>query len=311
MIDETALRGILPKEELTALKLRALYAAAGYRQYKMSKFEEYDLYANNKDFLESDRIITFTDTSGKLMALKPDVTLSIIKNTELSAGQTKKLYYNETVYRVPKGAPGFREMPQVGLECIGDITAADVSEVIGLACSSLLEISPNCILDISHFGLIGAVLEGAGLSANAAKRALGCLHEKNAHGLAALCEECGVKDQYQALLMRLVSLCGTPETVLPELAETFGGLPAVTELENVCASLNEAQKRVLRIDFSVPGNIKYYNGIVFKGYIKGLPSYVLSGGRYDGLPSRLKKTGRALGFAVYLQSLQQLDAKEA
>ena len=38
----------------------------------MSKFEEYDFYAVNKDFLVSDSVITFTDTNGKLMALKPD-----------------------------------------------------------------------------------------------------------------------------------------------------------------------------------------------------------------------------------------------
>ena len=30
----------------------------------MSKFEEYDLYVRNKDFLVSDRMITFTDARG-------------------------------------------------------------------------------------------------------------------------------------------------------------------------------------------------------------------------------------------------------
>ena len=46
----------------------------------MSRFEEYDLYVANKDFLISDEVITFTDRSGRLLAMKPDVTLSIIKN---------------------------------------------------------------------------------------------------------------------------------------------------------------------------------------------------------------------------------------
>ena len=65
--------------ERVVFSLRSLYSSRGYSQYKMSKFEEYDLYAVNKDFLISDSVITFTDTNGKLMALKPDVTLSIIK----------------------------------------------------------------------------------------------------------------------------------------------------------------------------------------------------------------------------------------
>ena len=73
---------LLKNDERVILRLRALYDRFGYDRYKMSKFEEYDLYVRNKSFLLSDHIITFTDTSGKLMALKPDVTLSIVKNTK-------------------------------------------------------------------------------------------------------------------------------------------------------------------------------------------------------------------------------------
>ena len=71
---------MVPKgEERMVQALRALYSSYGYAKYKMNRFEEYDLYARNKDFLVSGNIITFTDTDGSLMALKPDVTLSIVK----------------------------------------------------------------------------------------------------------------------------------------------------------------------------------------------------------------------------------------
>ncbi len=288
---------ILLREEAAALRLRALYAEGGYRQYKMSKFEEYDLYANNKDFLESDRIITFTDVSGKLMALKPDVTLSIVRHTDFMPGRTEKLYYNETVYRVPKGAPGFREMPQVGLECIGDTGGEDVAGVIGLALGSLEVLADEYVLDLSHFGLVSDVLEETGLSGKAAK-----VKERR--------EENGVPADAAGKLQALVQCYGAPETALPALKETFGAYPACAELESLCDSLTEAQKKAVRIDFSVQGNLKYYNGIVFKGYVKGLPAYVLSGGQYDGLLKRMKKPGRALGFAVYLDSLRLLPREE-
>ena len=68
----------LSLQEKVIFTLRKLYRENGYTQYRMSKFEEYDLYARNKDFLISDSVITFTDTNGKLMALKPDVTLNHI-----------------------------------------------------------------------------------------------------------------------------------------------------------------------------------------------------------------------------------------
>ena len=111
---------VVKNDERAIFNLRSLYEEYGYSRYKMSKFEEYDLYVRNKDFLVSDNIITFTDTDGKLMALKPDVTLSIIKNS-LDTTSVSKVYYNENVYRVSKGTHSFKEIMQVGLECIGNI----------------------------------------------------------------------------------------------------------------------------------------------------------------------------------------------
>lgn len=101
--------------------MRNLYESYGYRPFKMSRFEEYDLYTRNKDFLVSDSIITFTDTNGVLMALKPDVTLSIIKDSTDISGSVKKVYYNENIYRVSKGTQSFKEIMQTGLECLGDV----------------------------------------------------------------------------------------------------------------------------------------------------------------------------------------------
>ena len=72
--------------EQAIFRLRDLYGRFGYQRYKMSRFEEYDLYVRNKDFLVSDEVITFTDRSGRLLAMKPDVTLSIIKNAPDAPG---------------------------------------------------------------------------------------------------------------------------------------------------------------------------------------------------------------------------------
>ena len=110
----------LSYEERVSMDLQGLYEQNGYSRYKMGKFEEYDLYARNKDFLVSDNIITFTE-NGKLMALKPDITLSIVRGSRDVPGYVQKLYYNETVYRVSESTRNFSEIMQVGLECIGSI----------------------------------------------------------------------------------------------------------------------------------------------------------------------------------------------
>ena len=131
---------VVKNDERAIFELRSLYEGYGYSRYKMSKFEEYDLYVRNKDFLVSDNIITFTDTNGKLMALKPDVTLSIIKNSTDNINSVSKVYYNENVYRVSKGTHSFKEIMQVGLECIGNIDEYCIYEVLMLAAKSLCSI---------------------------------------------------------------------------------------------------------------------------------------------------------------------------
>ena len=144
---------VLKNEEKAMMRLRGLYGRYGYAQYKMSKFEEYDLYVRNKSFLASDQIITFNDTSGKLMALKPDVTLSIVKNTKDCGVSLCKYFYNENVYRLSHTTGEFKERLQVGLECIGSIDLYSMSEVIALAEKSLETISSRYVLDISPYGL--------------------------------------------------------------------------------------------------------------------------------------------------------------
>ena len=114
---------LLKKEEQVSFSLRALFEQYGYRKFKMSKFEEYDFYAENRSFLHSEAILTFTGLDGKLLALKPDVTLSIVKNTKGSRDTAERVYYNENVYRARKGAGEYKEIMQVGLEYIGEVDA--------------------------------------------------------------------------------------------------------------------------------------------------------------------------------------------
>ena len=102
------------------MELRSLYAGYGYRTYRMSRFEEYDLYAGSKDFLVSGNMITFTDTDGKLMALKPDVTLSIVRSIR-DCSKVSRICYDENVYRVSGSSGTVREIMQAGLECIGNL----------------------------------------------------------------------------------------------------------------------------------------------------------------------------------------------
>jgi ATP phosphoribosyltransferase regulatory subunit len=59
------------------------------------------------------------------------------------------------------------------------------------------------------------------------------------------------------------------------------------------------------LNFSIANNADYYNGIIFNGYISGIPRTVLSGGRYDKLLDKFGKNVGAIGFALYLGELER------
>lgn len=297
---------VLKNEEKAIFSLRELYRKYGYSQFKMSKFEEYDLYVKNKNFLVSDNIITFTDTDGKLMALKPDVTLSIIKNSKDTENSVQKVYYNENVYRVSKGTQSFKEIMQVGLECIGDVDDYCIFEVLLLAAQSLDSISPDCVLDISHLGVVSDILDELKLSPEGQKSVVKCIGEKNLHGIDEICQRENVDG---TALKKLVSAYGTPEKVFPILDEIKS--ENANQLKKIVSLVEQnGFKDRVRIDFSVINDMNYYNGFVFKGFINGIASGILSGGQYDNLMSKMRKKSKAIGFAVYLDMLERLNTEE-
>ena len=298
----------LKNEEKVQLKLQALYGQYGYARFKMSKFEEYELYVRNKDFLVSDRVITFTDTNGRLMALKPDVTLSIVKNTKAHDG-VQRLYYHENVYRVSESTRAYKEIMQAGLECIGELDRYNVCEVLLLAAKSLETVSEDCVLNISHLGVTSRLLEQEALLP--VRRALmHCIEEKNSHGVAQICRERNTDRQTARQLQLLTEAYGPADEVLPRLQKEFtdeAALEALDELAAVTGCLQQLTSVRIRVDFSLMGNMNYYNGLVFRGFVKGIPAGVLSGGQYDNLMKRMGKPSRAIGFAVYLDLLERME----
>ena len=299
---------VLRNDEKAVFALRALYGQYGYKQYKMSKFEEYDLYANNKDFLVSDNVITFTDTDGKLLALKPDVTLSIIKNGKDNPDDVTKVFYNENVYRLSKGTKSFKEIMQVGLECFGNIDEYAVTEVLFLASKSLKSLSNDYVLDLSSLDVVKGVMDELNLKESVQKELLGYFGEKNVQAVKMVCELENVCADGEEVLVKLVSSYGAPEKVLSAIkALNISEKIKLTieKFEKLTLNLKELGAENINVDFSVVNDMNYYNGIVFKGFIKGIPTGILSGGQYDNLMGKMGKKSHAIGFAVYLDELSR------
>lgn len=305
------LSSILRPEEQIAIQLRELYDHRGFHLFRLSSFEEYDLYLENKAFLTNADPITFTGNDGRLMALNPDVTLSIIKNTP--AGENRRVYYNEDVYRHERKDGEYKRINQIGLEVIGKIDQKSEVEVLQLAMASLSAAGTGT-LDVSHIGLVQAISD-LFAQQDEKRRALAALEAKSPHNMAAVCSEAGLSAELTQRLMRLTQLSGEFEQVEAIASELVADLPealrALAELrdlnQRLQSSAAETGTRVqLRLDLSLVNDTDYYSGLLFQGFLEGIPHAVLFGGRYDRLLSRQDKNQGAIGFGMYLNGLDRI-----
>ena len=301
---EIELKSFTPAEQAT-FRLRALYEGAGYRKYRASRFEEYALYQEYQRFLPDSQVITFTDLDGKLRAIKPDVTLSIAKTAQPAAGECKRFYYNEEVCRPSRESHTFQTIHQMGLESMGAVDADEQAAVVRLAALDV-----PTVLEVSHMGYLTGLLDALNVPTEARARLLDFLRAKNAHELRTAALDTGLDDTAAAALTGLLDLHGPLGATLTKARAAClcdAQRNALDELQVLQNALGE-DGRGTQLDLSMADEMEYYNGLVFTGYVAGIPRAVLKGGRYDYLMQRFTPGANAIGFAMYLDELERLAA---
>ena len=186
-----------------------------------------------------------------------------------------------------------------------------MAEVVLLAAKSLALLGENWVLDISHMGLLAAVLEDSSLSPEEQQQAMEYLHRKNFHQLKALCDTRPVWEK-----LSVIAACHGGAEALEQLTgvlSTQAEQEALAQLKGLWKVLEATGcTEKIRLDFSVGNNMRYYSGVVFRGYLEGIPASILSGGQYDKLPLKMGRRAKAIGFAIYLDLLQNRSrAKDA
>lgn len=299
----------LKNEDALLSELASLYEKRGYRRYKPGCFEEYSLYLENIDFLISKNVVTFSGAEGKLLALRPDVTLSVISHAQCGS-ETQKLFYAEKVYRRSEGGGEFRDINQTGVEVIGNIDDACEAEVACLVVDTLSAVSNNYLLDLSHMGYTEGLMSSFNLTNENKEKAYSFLRSKNIHDFAAFARANDLTDEDINRFSVIADIGG-------DALSAIGAAKACAVNRQMEESADELQRLIetleklgcgnaISVNFSIANNADYYNGVIFNGYIGGVPRRVLSGGRYDKLLAKMGKSGGAIGFALYIGELERL-----
>ncbi len=289
----------------------------GYNRIETPMLEYLDLFSEATSPIHRDHILKLVDRDGKLLALRPDLTIPAARvvSTKLQNTATPlRLFYSGCVYRFNGQYSGKqREFTQVGAELYGEDSIWSDVEVAGLASSCLqsLELEEYRI-DLGHAGIFEGISEGLKLPVDKAERLKELIRNKSLVELEQAVLRLEADDRAKEMICSLPCLFGSPESVFKRADEIllYDGVKAsVQHLHEMYLKLSRmGLAENLCLDMGMTGSIEYYTGFIMRGYVKGASSAVLSGGRYDKLLSAFEYDCPAAGFAIYIDRLADTGA---
>ena len=298
----------MSKKDLVLLNIRKMYDSYGYKKISLPSFEEYDLYNENKDFIDRN-VLTVMSPNGKLLALRPDITLSVAKKVSKDQSlKYSKIYYQENTYNLTKYV-GYEEDEQLGIELIGKESTFLDFEIINLAVKSLDIINKKSMIILSHAGFISSIFENFDLEYEIKEQILDCINRKNSHDIQKILKSNEhISENVKKLIYKIPELSGNLENIEKELLKyeiNVNTKKILSELKQLNSLLMKFYKKSKIIfDFSVVKNLNYYNGIILQGYIEDFPNVILTGGRYDKLFEKFGVDTGAVGFAILTDGLK-------
>ena len=298
----------MSRKDLVLLNIRKMYDSYGYKKISLPSFEEYDLYNENKDFIDRN-VLTVMSPNGKLLALRPDITLSVAKKVSKDQSlKYSKIYYQENTYNLTKYV-GYEEDEQLGIELIGKESTFLDFEIINLAVKSLDIINKKSMIVLSHAGFISSIFENFDLEYETKEQILDCINRKNSHDIQKILKKNEhISENVKKLIYKIPELSGNLENIEKELLKyeiNVNTKKILSELKQLNSLLMKFYKKSkIVFDFSVVKNLNYYNGIILQGYIEDFPNVILTGGRYDKLFEKFGVDTGAVGFAILTDGLK-------
>lgn len=255
----------------------------------------------------------FIGRDGEVMALRPDFTALVAKvvvSRFTSFDLPLRLFYSGEVLRYqPPRAGQQEELFQVGLEHLGDGTAADV-EVLLVALEALAALGVgDAKLTLGHVGVGLGLLEEARANETESAAALEALRRQDRAAVRA-----SLGDARASALAGLIGLTGGLDTLERAEAVARGersaaGLARLREILRRLTELGFGER--VQIDLGEARGFDYYTGVVFEIHSPELGLELGGGGRYDSLVGRFGRDVPAVGFYLSLDRLAELLAKRS
>lgn len=247
--------------------------------------------------------------SGRLLGLRADMTTQVARIDAHLLNRdsvTRLCYAGSVLHTRPSGLHATREPLQIGAEIYGHAGLEADAEIQELALASLAMAGfADVRLDLSHVGVLRALLDDDAAAARDEQAIAALLRAKDRPGLLAL--TAGYAPATRAALLALPNLYGDVE-VLARAREQLPALPGISRaLAELAALAGSALGRAeVAIDLADLRGYQYESGAMFGLYVPGLPNAVARGGRYDHVGEAFGRARPATGFSLDLRELARL-----
>jgi histidyl-tRNA synthetase len=283
----------------------------GYREVCTPEFEDLELFTMRSGEGIIEEMYVFEDKGGRKLALRPEITASVIRmyiNEAKVAPKPLRWCYFADCFRYERPQKGrYRQFWQFGIELIGADTALGDAEAIMLAADMLNTTGVTYDLKVGHLSFMKNLLKD--LESSAQRRVMAHLDKKDFDGLKGTLEFIHKPD----LGNSLISLVECRD--LAEAFEIAGTIPEKERIHQVINSLDAADVNYT-LNFGIARGLDYYTGMVFEGFAQnlGAENQILGGGAYrlahlfggDDVAS----CGFAIGFDRVMVSLGEIQHKK-
>lgn len=285
----------------------------GCKIIETPSFEDYDVYQHFFPQLRQQMVKTI-DTDGRVLVLRPDVTLPIVETAAREfprSNQLLKFGYVSTVFREYYGRSTYgKDFLQGGLEILGDsspecdgeviVTAAEILEAVGVE---------NIRIDIGTAAYTQALFDSLPLSEEQKATLKGYMAERNLVACKSYIASLPISSDARKALEALPVLFGPYAQTLSKARDysiNSGMLNALSRLERVYDYILYAgYADKVQLDFGFASRLGYYTDTVFKVYVDGALYDIIDGGRYDQLSSRFGVDRPACGFGMNINLLYE------
>lgn len=317
------LRDLLPEEVKNRRKLEQkamqIFTSYGYREVMTPTFEFLEVVETGAG-KHRERLFLFMDREGGILSLRPEMTVSIARLAAMhlqDSSYPQRLFYSANVFRhVQPHLAQYREFWQTGIELLGASGPWADAEAISLAVKLLQEMGLNDFkISINQIGIFNGLLADASISGDDKDEIRRLVEKKDLVELERRLEKLAMPDSWKESIARLPVLHGGLEVLnkIPYLEQHSATEQAVKDLLQVYEALQDygvAEHIVIDMGVLRELELDYYTGVIFEGYSPELGYGLLGGGRYDNLLGKFGFPCPATGFALGMDRLALVLARQ-